>query len=106
VNSIDASRRALVALNHGARAALHWDAFDNYHEHDQAMTHYGLLRNGGPDRIWVALPEERAPQSWTLYATTASLDCANLGPVPVRGGIAELGLPGKAVFTLVGAQSR
>jgi hypothetical protein len=35
----------LFALNEGASAALFWDAFDNYHEHDRAMTYYGLLRN-------------------------------------------------------------
>jgi O-glycosyl hydrolase len=163
VNSILATRRALVALNHGAQAALHWDAFDNYHEHDQAMTYYGLLRNdshryspkkryfaakqlyrfvrpgsrriaartgadgltvsafrdaaagsivvvgvkeAGPDRVRVVLPEAEAPVSWVLHATTATLDCADLGLVPVHGGAAELELPGSAVFTLVGTASR
>lgn len=43
--SLLATRRALEALNEGARAALFWDAFDNYHEHDREMTHYGLIRN-------------------------------------------------------------
>jgi O-glycosyl hydrolase len=43
--SLLATRRALQALNEGARAALFWDAFDNYHEHDREMTHYGLIRN-------------------------------------------------------------
>ena len=43
--SLAATRRALFALNEGASAALFWDAFDNYHEHDRAMTYYGLLRN-------------------------------------------------------------
>lgn len=33
------------AINEGARAALFWDAFDNLHEHDRAMTYYGLIRN-------------------------------------------------------------
>jgi hypothetical protein len=158
VNSMVATRRALVALNHGAQAALHWDAFDNYHEHDQTLTYYGLLRNdhhryapkkryfaarqlfrfvppgarriaasadtdeltvsafrdaagsivvvgvkaAGPDRIRVVVPEARAPETWVLHATTATLDCADLGSVPVEGGVAELDLPGSAVFTLVG----
>ncbi len=43
--SLAATRRALQALNEGARASLFWDAFDNYHEHDREMTHYGLIRN-------------------------------------------------------------
>lgn len=43
--SLQATRRALQALNEGARAALFWDAFDNHHEHDHEMTHYGLIRN-------------------------------------------------------------
>jgi len=43
--SLLATRRALQAINEGARASLFWDAFDNYHEHDREMTHYGLMRN-------------------------------------------------------------
>ena len=41
---VTASRRALRALNEGAQAALFWDAFDNYHEHDKAIYYHGLLR--------------------------------------------------------------
>jgi O-glycosyl hydrolase len=163
VNSLPATRRALEGLNAGATAAMHWDAFDNYHEHDQAMTYYGLLRNddhrytpkkryyaakqlfrfvrpgsrrieartdasgltvsafrdeakgsivvvavkeAGPDRIRVAMPASTAPVSWALYATTDTLDCAELGVVPVRDGIAEIELPGRAIFTLVGTPAR
>ncbi len=43
--SLLATRRALAGINEGARASLFWDAFDNYHEHDREMTHYGLMRN-------------------------------------------------------------
>lgn len=163
MNSLPATRRALEGLNAGATAALHWDAFDNYHEHDQAMTYYGLLRNdhhrytpkkryhaakqlfrfvrpgarriaartdttgltvsafrgetegslvvvgvkeGGPDRVRIVVPAATAPESWTLHATTDTLDCAALGVVPVRAGIAEIDLPGPAVFTLVGSPPR
>jgi O-glycosyl hydrolase len=45
LQSLAATRRALRAINEGARAALFWDAFDNLHEHDRAMTYYGLIRN-------------------------------------------------------------
>ncbi len=41
---LTASRRVLRALNEGAQAALFWDAFDNYHEHDKAIYYHGLLR--------------------------------------------------------------
>jgi O-glycosyl hydrolase len=159
VNSLPATRRALEGLNAGATAALHWDAFDNYHEHDQAMTYYGLLRNdhhrytpkkryyaakqlfrfvrpgarridarteaagltvsafrgetegslvvvgvkeGGPGRLRIVVPAAAAPESWNLRATTDALDCADLGVVPVRDGIAEIDLPREAIFTLVG----
>lgn len=158
VNSLPATRRALEGLNAGATAAVHWDAFDNYHEHDQAMTYYGLLRSadhryapkkryyaakqlfrfvrpgarrievrtdaegltvsafrgaspsslvvvgvkeGGADRIRIGVPPAAAPTSWTLYVTTATLDCADLGPLPIRDGLAEVDLPGDAIFTLV-----
>lgn len=37
--------RLLRALKGGARAALNWDAFDNYHDHDEAWTIYGLIRS-------------------------------------------------------------
>jgi glucuronoarabinoxylan endo-1,4-beta-xylanase len=45
VVTMNSAKRLLDALNSGAHAALHWDAFDNYHEHDQVMTYYGLVRN-------------------------------------------------------------
>jgi O-glycosyl hydrolase len=41
---LTATRRVLRALNEGAQAALFWDAFDNYHEHDKAIYYHGLLR--------------------------------------------------------------
>jgi len=38
--------RLLGALEAGFNGALVWDAFDNYHDHDEAWTIYGLLRSG------------------------------------------------------------
>lgn len=38
--------RLAAALEAGATGALAWDAFDNYHDHDEAWTLYGLLRLG------------------------------------------------------------
>ncbi len=40
------TERLFDLLAHGFRAALVWDAFDNYHDHDQHWTIYGLLRTG------------------------------------------------------------
>jgi hypothetical protein len=66
----------------------------------------GVKEEGGPDRVRVVVPPSAAPASWTLHATTATLDCADLGDVPVRDGIAEIDLPGPAIFTLVGTPAR
>jgi O-glycosyl hydrolase len=38
--------RLLDQLEAGFHGALAWDAFDNYHDHDEAWTIYGLLRAG------------------------------------------------------------
>lgn len=37
--------RLLDTLKAGFHGALFWDAFDNYHDHDEAWTIYGLFRN-------------------------------------------------------------
>ncbi len=39
-------RRLFSMLRGGMSAALNWDAFDNYHDHDEAWTIYGLIRTG------------------------------------------------------------
>jgi glucuronoarabinoxylan endo-1,4-beta-xylanase len=38
--------RLLHLLRNGMSAALNWDAFDNYHDHDAYWTIYGLIRTG------------------------------------------------------------
>lgn len=40
------THRLFDLLEAGFRGALVWDAFDNYHDHDEAWTIYGLLRTG------------------------------------------------------------
>jgi len=40
------TRRLFDHLLGGFRGALVWDAYDNYHDHDEAWTIYGLLRTG------------------------------------------------------------
>ncbi|MCJ7738692.1 MAG: hypothetical protein MUQ10_15505, partial [Anaerolineae bacterium] len=40
------TRRLLDALEAGFTGATAWDAFDNYHDHDEFWTIYGLIRTG------------------------------------------------------------
>jgi O-glycosyl hydrolase len=60
---ITASKRALRALNQGASAALFWDAYDNYHEHDARLTYYGLVHNS--DHVY--RPKKRYYAARQLY---------------------------------------
>jgi len=39
-------RRLMGIVEDGLTGALVWDAFDNYHDHDERWTIYGLLRKG------------------------------------------------------------
>lgn len=41
--SVKTTRNLLSVLGVGATAAMWWDAFDNYHDHDRHMTYYGLV---------------------------------------------------------------
>jgi hypothetical protein len=51
------TRRLLRFLNDGVSAGLVWDAFDNYHKHDESWSIYGLLRT---DReTWEYTPKRR-----------------------------------------------
>ncbi len=61
--SLTASERAIRALNEGATVALFWDAYDNFHEHDQRMTYYGLVKN--TDHIYT--PKKRYYAAKQLY---------------------------------------
>ena len=47
--------RLFDQLNAGYRAALVWDAYDNYHDHNEYWTIYGLLRTG----LGVHTPKKR-----------------------------------------------
>ncbi len=58
-----ATRRVLTALNEGASAALFWDAYDNYHEHDARLTFYGLVKN--TDHLYA--PKKRYYAAKQLY---------------------------------------
>ena len=65
------------------------------------------VKDGGPNHLRIELPETASgPASWELFETTRELDCQKVRTVPVRGGLAEIDLPGEAVFTLVGRSSK
>jgi O-glycosyl hydrolase len=57
------TERVLRNLNLGMSAALWWDAYDNFHEHDQRMTYYGLLKNA--DHVYA--PKKRYFAAKQLY---------------------------------------
>jgi len=61
--SLRATGRALRAINEGASAALYWDAYDNYHEHDARLTFYGLVQNA--DHLYS--PKKRYYAARQLY---------------------------------------
>lgn len=59
------TRRLLKRLNEGFSAGLAWDAFDNFHEHDQAWAAYGLLKT---DREkWTYTPKRRYSAAKQVY---------------------------------------
>lgn len=61
------------------------------------------VKEGGPNRVEVALPHESgAVGSWDLYMTTRAVDCVKTGVFASLNGTVELELPDEAVFTLVG----
>ncbi len=51
------TRRLMKALRDGFNAALVWDAFDNFHEHDSAWARYGLLATDTTN--WSYTPKKR-----------------------------------------------
>ncbi|MGO8735628.1 MAG: hypothetical protein ACLQVM_22850 [Terriglobia bacterium] len=65
------------------------------------------VKEGGPSHFRIELPQTASgPASWELFETTRELDCQKVKTVPVREGLAEIDLPGEAVFTLVGKSSK
>ena len=63
------------------------------------------VKEGGPNHIELALPQASV-ESWDLYMTTRSLDCAKTAAITSVNGIAALDLPDEAVITLLGKLKR
>lgn len=62
------------------------------------------VKQGGLGRIEITLPPAQSMlTSWEIFETTRNLNCLKVDTVPVRDGVAEINLPGEAVFTLVGS---
>jgi hypothetical protein len=51
------TRRLMKTFKYGFNAALAWDAFDNFHEHDTAWATYGLLKTDTVN--WTYSPKKR-----------------------------------------------
>jgi hypothetical protein len=65
------------------------------------------VKEGGPNHFKIELPPNATgPTTWELFETTRELDCQKIKDVSVRGGVAEIDLPGEAVFTLVGSSNK
>ena len=57
--------RLMKRLSDGFNAALVWDAFDNFHQHNNAWTEYGLLKT---DTInWTYIPKKRYYAAKQVY---------------------------------------
>jgi O-glycosyl hydrolase len=58
--AVNSTRRLLRGLNDGFRAALVWDAYDNFHGHDDAWTLWGIMHTASrmqytpKKRYWAA----------------------------------------------------
>jgi O-glycosyl hydrolase len=60
---VTATHRLLDGLEAGVKAALWWDGFDNYHDHDKRMTYYALVANDNH----VYTPKKRFFAAKNLY---------------------------------------
>jgi hypothetical protein len=59
------TRRLMKSMRDGFNAAMAWDAFDNFHEHDTAWAVYGLLRTDTVN--WTYTPKKRYFAAKQIY---------------------------------------
>jgi hypothetical protein len=59
------TRRLMKRMNNGFNAALAWDAFDNFHEHDTVWAVYGLLKSDTVN--WIYTPKKRFYAAKQIY---------------------------------------
>lgn len=61
------------------------------------------VKEGGPEFVDLSVNSKAGHvDSWDVYETTRSLDCAKTPTVATVNGVAEIDIPGEAVFTLIG----
>ena len=61
------TRRLMKFLRYGYTAALAWDAFDNFHEHNQAWCVYGLFHTDTTATHWKYTPKKRYYAAKQIY---------------------------------------
>ncbi|MDZ7372164.1 MAG: hypothetical protein ONB12_13465, partial [candidate division KSB1 bacterium] len=61
------TRRLMKALADGFTCAMVWDAYDNFHKHDNAWTTYGLLAYDAETRLYLPKPRYYAAQQIFKY---------------------------------------
>ena len=95
----EVTRRLFRQLEAGFNGAIVWDAYDTYHDHNEAWTIYGLLRTG----LHVHTPKKRYYASKQVYRYVLP----GFERIAVDCEIPELELlafasPDRSQFTLVG----
>ncbi len=73
------TRRLIRLLNDGVTAALAWDAFDNFHEHDRQWACYGLLKTDTVN--WSYQPKKRYFAAKNIYKYV-NPGCSRIGIQP------------------------
>ena len=60
------------------------------------------LKQAGPERVQLQVPEGGHDLLWSLYQTTRELNCVKTDMLSEKNGVVEFALPDEAIFTLVG----
>jgi hypothetical protein len=73
------TRRLLDVLEAGLNGALAWDAYDNYHDHNEHWTIYGLIRTG----LHAYTPKKRYYAAKQVYRyVLPGFERIGVGPMP------------------------
>ena len=64
------------------------------------------LKQAGPERVQLQVPEGGHDLLWSLYQTTRELNCVKTDMLSEKNGVVEFALPDEAIFTLVGEPAR
>jgi O-glycosyl hydrolase len=93
------TRRLFAQLRAGFNGALAWDAYDNYHDHNEAWTIYGLLRTG----LWAYTPKKRYYASKQVYRyVLPGFERVEVSTPAAHLEVLAFASPDRTQFTLVG----